>query len=435
MPFSLSLSYAARFDDKENQSSVSLYSIHTEHSFTRFFMAIVTAQYERLAERDEILFPDTNLLDTEPFYENFTSINRSFDPPPIHGHIFNLISIVDDIGYHRRLPWIYSTRHRTRNNELFHLILQLGGAYGPLTSVWRSRVNQHYFQRWYLEKCSRSASLNRSVRVIKKRTTQIADDHQSHIHTPLTTHTVKQMDEKHFQNDVLRMYGFEDLETNSSHSSRRSSIDELDSTTPTRTTPVPEEIIEQSKGGKQQITIREYYPSKDMQSLMVDRSLSSSQQTLDTEESKSDIISDDNDYYEQVISNDPELFQDPNPEIIRKEYPEQVTYKQNVSVRYLLPPTPPPPGPLIIRGKERFDFDKVHSLFFLFPEILPPRAPTPPPLVIQQQEPTPSTPPPLILREAPPMPPLHQEAEIITKMLPPQPPPARQVIMEQTPPV
>ena len=40
----------------------------------------------------------------------------------------------------------------------------------------------------------------------------------------------------------------------------------------------------------------------------------------------------------------------PPPLLVRKTLPDnQVTYQQNVSVRYLQPPTPPPPGPLIIR--------------------------------------------------------------------------------------
>jgi hypothetical protein len=43
-----------------------------------------------------------------------------------------------------------------------------------------------------------------------------------------------------------------------------------------------------------------------------------------------------------------------SPLIIRKTLPNNtVTYQQNVSVRYLQPPTPPPPGPIIIR-KENF---------------------------------------------------------------------------------
>ena len=40
---------------------------------------------------------------------------------------------------------------------------------------------------------------------------------------------------------------------------------------------------------------------------------------------------------------------DPNPQIIRKQANDAVTYKQEVAVRYLRPPTPPPPGPLIIK--------------------------------------------------------------------------------------
>jgi hypothetical protein len=40
---------------------------------------------------------------------------------------------------------------------------------------------------------------------------------------------------------------------------------------------------------------------------------------------------------------------DPNPQIIRKHAGDAVTYKQEVAVRYLRPPTPPPPGPLIIK--------------------------------------------------------------------------------------
>ena len=40
---------------------------------------------------------------------------------------------------------------------------------------------------------------------------------------------------------------------------------------------------------------------------------------------------------------------DPNPQVIRKHANDAVTYKQEVAVRYLRPPTPPPPGPLIIK--------------------------------------------------------------------------------------
>ena len=39
------------------------------------------------------------------------------------------------------------------------------------------------------------------------------------------------------------------------------------------------------------------------------------------------------------------IFKDPNPEIIRRQSKEQsVTYKQNVFLRFLQPPTPPAAG-------------------------------------------------------------------------------------------
>jgi hypothetical protein len=42
--------------------------------------------------------------------------------------------------------------------------------------------------------------------------------------------------------------------------------------------------------------------------------------------------------------------QHPPPLVVRKTLPNNlVTYKQNISVRYLQPPTPPPSGPIIIR--------------------------------------------------------------------------------------
>jgi len=43
---------------------------------------------------------------------------------------------------------------------------------------------------------------------------------------------------------------------------------------------------------------------------------------------------------------------DPSPHIIRKkldDHHQPIVYKQQIAVRYLCPPTPPPPAPLIIR--------------------------------------------------------------------------------------
>jgi hypothetical protein len=187
-----------------------------------------------------------------------------------------------------------------------------------------------------------------------KKTTQILDDYQSNINihpSIITNLTLKKMDEKCFQNRVLRMYGFDDIDTISSISSRRSSIDEINSI------PNQQLTLNNSKP-KQQITIREYYPNKDIPSLMVNRSLSSSsglsQQTMNDNE------------YEQFISNHSELYNDPNPEIIIKPNPDQITYQQNISVRYLVPPTPPPPGPLIIRGTNYFHIKKSYLFNFIF---------------------------------------------------------------------
>jgi hypothetical protein len=40
---------------------------------------------------------------------------------------------------------------------------------------------------------------------------------------------------------------------------------------------------------------------------------------------------------------------DPSPEVIYRDNPDDVVYTQKVGVRYLKPPTPPPPGPILIR--------------------------------------------------------------------------------------
>ncbi|CAF3375622.1 unnamed protein product [Rotaria sp. Silwood1] len=108
---------------------------------------------------------------------------------------------------------------------------------------------------------------------------------------------------------------------------------------------------------------------------------------------------------------------DPNPQIIRKHANDAVTYKQEVAVRYLRPPTPPPPGPLIIK------------------EVRNPALPAAPPIVIRQRPPRPATPPPLIIRERPPQPPPQLAPKLITKPLPPPPPPPRRVIIERMPPL
>lgn len=40
---------------------------------------------------------------------------------------------------------------------------------------------------------------------------------------------------------------------------------------------------------------------------------------------------------------------DPHPEVVHRENSDNIIYTQRVGVRYLKPPTPPPPGPILIR--------------------------------------------------------------------------------------
>ncbi|CAF0774180.1 unnamed protein product [Rotaria sp. Silwood1] len=102
-----------------------------------------------------------------------------------------------------------------------------------------------------------------------------------------------------------------------------------------------------------------------------------------------------------------------NPQVIYKPNNQEVVYKQNIMVRWLKPPTPPPPAPIIIR------------------EI---RAPTEtqPPIVCRQMPPCPPTPPPIIIREKPPPCFSSGPPVIIEKRLPPVTAP-RQVIVERYP--
>ncbi|KAI3387481.1 hypothetical protein SNEBB_003057 [Seison nebaliae] len=108
---------------------------------------------------------------------------------------------------------------------------------------------------------------------------------------------------------------------------------------------------------------------------------------------------------------------DPNPQVIKKQNNENVEYKQEVAIRYLQPPTPPPPGPIIIK------------------EVRPPPAPAAPPVIVRQRPPRPLTPPPIVVREQPPTQPQHLPPKIITKQLPRNVPPPRRVIVERLPPL
>ncbi|CAF1013342.1 unnamed protein product [Didymodactylos carnosus] len=102
------------------------------------------------------------------------------------------------------------------------------------------------------------------------------------------------------------------------------------------------------------------------------------------------------------------------PQVIYRPNNQEVVYKQNIMVRWLQPPTPPPPAPIIIR--------EVQSA----PEQQPP-------IICRQVPQSPPTPPPIVVRERPPMCPPMCQPLIIEKRLPPVNMP-RQVIIERFPP-
>lgn len=118
----------------------------------------------------------------------------------------------------------------------------------------------------------------------------------------------------------------------------------------------------------------------------------------------------------QEYSNNSSINQDPSPvRIVKPNNQKDVVYKQQVNIRYLQPPTPPPPAPIIIREKQLAS---------------PPKQP---PIIIRQTAPAPSTPAPLIIREKAPTPPPASEPTVIERPIPAEQPLPRQVIIERIP--
>jgi hypothetical protein len=109
--------------------------------------------------------------------------------------------------------------------------------------------------------------------------------------------------------------------------------------------------------------------------------------------------------------------EDASPEIITKRTTQNLTYIQELAVRYLRPPTPPTPGEIVITQELN--------------TVTPPA----PPLVIRQQPARPSTPEPLVIREAPPQPPTQVGRKVITISGKKLPPPPRKVVIERLPPL
>ena len=109
------------------------------------------------------------------------------------------------------------------------------------------------------------------------------------------------------------------------------------------------------------------------------------------------------------------IYEDPNPQIIRKKNAEKIKYIQNIKIRYLKPPPPGAPGDLVIKQQ---------------PDV----ATTPaPPLVIRKPVDAAKTPEPLIVREAPPCPPPPIPSKTIIVPGKTIPPPPRKVVIEKLP--
>jgi len=104
------------------------------------------------------------------------------------------------------------------------------------------------------------------------------------------------------------------------------------------------------------------------------------------------------------------------PCVIKKPS-KRVEYTQEINVRYLKPPAPPTPGPIIVKQEPN-----------------KPTAPAPP-VIIRQQPPRPCTPEPLVIREAPPNPPPCVPQQVVTIPGKKLPAPPRKVVVERLAPI
>jgi hypothetical protein len=116
-----------------------------------------------------------------------------------------------------------------------------------------------------------------------------------------------------------------------------------------------------------------------------------------------------------ISLNDYKLNEDTRPDLITKTIHQPVEYKQDIQVKYLKPPTPPPHGDLIIRQEN---------------DIILPKAP---PQILRQLAPRQRTPEPLIIRERPPPMPVALPEQIITIPGRVITSPNRQVVIERMP--
>jgi hypothetical protein len=107
---------------------------------------------------------------------------------------------------------------------------------------------------------------------------------------------------------------------------------------------------------------------------------------------------------------------DSNPEVVKLRYADCADRVQQLSIKYLKPPKPQTPGPIIIKQE---------------PNIPLPAAP---PIIIRQIAEDPCPPPPVVIREKPPNPPEPICAKTIVVPGQRLPPPPRRVIIEKLAP-
>jgi hypothetical protein len=274
----------------------------------------------------------------------------------VDGHVFNLTRIVKNIGVDKNTAFIRegntNSEARTKNvSALLNIVLKMGGAHGPLANIWRSKIDDDHFQNWYLEKCSqRSASSTQSTTMSHRSELHVekARDYRSNLvidNLPSNAISVQPMTKTdHHDHQFNSIYGHEKKHTHTSISSESSAseieLQQMASFNPQRSS----STMSIHKNNNESLFNRQY------QTIVDDRSTTNHHQQVTTFQPSYDdtqqILSD----YQQFLREHPDVNNDPNPQIIMKPNPDQYTYQQNVSVRYLVPPTPPPPGPLIIRG-------------------------------------------------------------------------------------
>ncbi|CAF1487870.1 unnamed protein product [Adineta ricciae] len=379
---------------------------------------------ENLAQADEALYENGNLVDNEPFYENFAAIQndlRRQDEQIQINTSFQLINRKDPIERIQTEPFhLNEPSHTVGNSDCRSRSRSSSSDQSTTCSVSSERsvqqahtnITKQYFQNWYCDRYLRAAPPTQynPINHFYKKAAQKLDNYPTSTVSQPSVNTMnivnETVDEESFENRISRMYGFDDADSASSASSRHSSVERGTSPIFSERSITPRDFKPVQQLKPKQITIREYFSRNDLQSLTVNGSIGSpSQRNLE-----------ENCCYGQVLRDHPDVLRDPDPEIIRRSNPDDIIYNRNVTIRYLCPPTPPPPGPLIIR------------------EILRPCDRSPSPLVIEHDQPEPPTPPPLILREIPPTPPPPgPETKIITKVVARAPPPPQRLFVEHMP--